>query len=238
MWGQIWDKDLVERRPRRWVNRWKSQFYHFPNGPSVPQYPLFTRVLARSYFREFQKIAQNGFRVVSDMTPHYAAISAKNLATISTLIQQNGFTPRVLFIMRDPVERVIAGVLHSHRRLTSARNAELVQLVASEYRSYSVRVRTRYDYTIENLERVFRLEDVKTVFFEDLFTPRSMAGIADWLGISPINASFDQKIGSQRLQVTIPDSLRHDIRRYYHPVYEYCSEKFGEAELTKRWKNF
>lgn len=236
-WGSLWDKKLADRKPKRLRNRLRDKFYHFPNGKRIPHYPLFTSWLAREYFDELKRIVAEGTRVVSDVTPHYAAISAKGFDTIKKLSVKNGFTLRVLFIMRDPVERVISGVMHSNRRLKNPTNEELVDLVSQTYQSYPVEARTRYDKTIQNLESVFSPSDTHYVFFEELFTTETMNGIEKWLNISPIPADFDERIGPGTHKVSIPQELRKDIRNHYQPVYEFCEKKFGAAKVNSLWKN-
>lgn len=236
-WGSLWDKNLADRKPKRLRHRLRNKFYHFPNGKRIPHYPLFTSWLAKEYFDELRRVVAEGTRVVGDVTPHYAAISSQGFDTIKKHAAKNGFSPRVLFIMRDPVERVISGVMHSNRRLKNPTNEQLVELVSQTYRTYPVEARTRYDKTIQNLESVFSPEQIHYLFFEELFTNESMSKIEKWLDISPIPADFDERIGPGTHKVSIPEELRQSIRNHFGEVYDFCRQKFGADKVTSLWKN-
>jgi hypothetical protein len=237
LWGSLWDKKLADRKPKRLRHRIKQQFYQFPNGRRVPHHPIFAGQLQKQYFGEFRRIAETGKQVVADVTPHYAALSANHLSLLRSWTEHHRFDPRVLFIMRDPVERVISGVMHSNRRLKNPSNEELVQLVRDTYRSYPVSVRTRYDRTIGNVESAFDAEQISFLFFEELFTDKTMVHISSWLGLSPIPADFGEKVGPGTHRVSVPEELRAKIREYYDPVYVFCESRFGSERIRSLWGN-
>jgi hypothetical protein len=237
MWGLLWDKKLTDRQPKRLRHRIQNKLYHFPNGRRIPHYPMFTPWLAREYFDEFKSLAATGRKVVADVTPHYSAMSEKGFRTVKRLAEKSGFNPRVLFIMRDPVERVISGIIHSNRRLKNPTNEELVRLVQENYRTYPVFARTRYDITIGRVEKVFSPEEICYLFFEDLFSKDSIDTLSRWLDISDIPANFAERVGPRTHTVTIPGDLRHEIREFYQPVYSFCRDKFGHDTISAKWQN-
>jgi hypothetical protein len=59
------------------------------------------------YFAELAR-AQPDRRLVHDITPSYASLEAPQLAEVRERLEAAGFDVRVLFIMRDPVERAFS----------------------------------------------------------------------------------------------------------------------------------
>jgi len=238
LWGSLWDRNLASRQPRKLGTRLRRKLFDFPNGKRIPHYGAFKHVLAHEYFSEFRARAGDHIQVVGDITPHYAAISPENFSFLRKKTVEYGFRPRVLFGMRDPVSRVISGVLHANRRLTHPSNDDLVQLIAQTFSTYPVRVRTDYASTIRSIESVFEPGEIHYYFYEELFSERTFRGITDWLGIEKSEADFSAIVGGSSHKVEIPDSLRAEIREYYDSVYVGITEKFGEERVRALWSNF
>jgi hypothetical protein len=237
LWGSLWDKNLTNHPSKHLRQHIQKSFYRFPNGKIIPQFPLFSRQLGKEYFKEFRIISDSGKDVVADITPHYSAISGPHFLRLRRWAEDYGFDPRVVFIMRDPVERVISGVMHSNRRLKNRTNEEWVELIEHTYDSYPVAVRTRYDKTLRNIESAFETDQVGYFFFEELFTEKAMDDLSGLLGISAVPAIFSQRVRSATRKVNVPLELRKKIRSHYDPVYLFCKQKFGEDRLSSVWKN-
>jgi hypothetical protein len=238
LWGSLWDKGLADRKPKRLRHRLRNQFYAFPNGRTIPHFPLFTSLLRKEYFDEFRRVSEAGKSVVADVTPHYSAISGPHFALLREWAEGYGFDPKVVFIMRDPVERVISGIMHSNRRLKNPTNDQLVGIVEETFDSYPVSARTRYDNSIRNIESAFEPHQVTYIVFEELFTEEAMNKLATSLGIAHIPADFDERVGPATHKVSLPLELRKKIRAHYDPVYDFCGAKFGEDRLRDLWENY
>jgi hypothetical protein len=61
-----------------------------------------------SYVRYFRALADQEppVEVVSDLTPDYCLLRAGHWAAVKPLIEAGGFDVKILFIMRDPVDRI------------------------------------------------------------------------------------------------------------------------------------
>ena len=109
-----------------------------------------------------------------DITPSYAGLPIEAFKYIKNKLEQKQFKVKVIFIMRDPVER-----LRSHARMLIPRdnylnldfkNKSLIQsnffknlediYVRYVYNNPPFVFRTRYENTINNLEKVFEKEDI------------------------------------------------------------------------------
>lgn len=238
LWGTLWDRNLASRKPRRLSSRIRQRFFEFPSGKRVPHFPIFAKQLSTEYFAEFRKLCSPGVNVVGDITPHYAALSAENFRFLRSEIIRNGFEPRVLFGMRDPINRAISGVLHANRRLANPTTEELSDLVRQTYRSYPVRVRTQYDRTVLALEEAFLPHETFFYFFEELFSAGTLRDLANWLGLENLQGDFGRIVGGATHKVEVSEELKNEMRDFYNPTYEFVAQRFSPARVGAVWKNY
>lgn len=237
LWGEVWNRNLRYRKPRRLRSKASAQIYCFPNGKRLFLHPMFSSLLAKEYFAELEKLNVSKHQVIADITPNYAGISRKGFTSLRALCASHGFAPQILFIMRDPVERTISGILHANRA-GLARNPDLHQkLVLESFKKYPVAIRSRYDLTIANVEAAFPESDIKYLFYESLFNETAMEDLSLWLGIRKIEANFDLRIGLSPTPPRISDSLKSEIRAFLSPVYDFCDDRFGRDNISSLWSN-
>jgi len=89
-----------------------------------------------------------------------------------TNLEARGFDVRVVFLMRDPVERIYSAARMSMRDarqsgkpVTRTENETFLDLYAERKSDR----RSRYDQTIKNLDEVFGPQNILYAFYEDLF---------------------------------------------------------------------
>ena len=121
-----------------------------------------------NYFNYFDNLWLGGSPLIThvgDITPAYATLPAKAFEEIKTGLESRGFRIKVIFIMRDPIERCWSAVRMSIGK--RIRNGELrflndeIQLLEEIFRSTICERRTRYEETVETLEKVF---DSRNIF--------------------------------------------------------------------------
>ncbi|WGW02660.1 sulfotransferase family protein [Tropicibacter oceani] len=154
-----------------------------------------------------------------DITPSYAALGPDLLTRIKRGMEARGATVKVLFSMRDPVDR-----LRSHLRMEMAKGrlpaakdneAPLRQFYASD----EAAARSRYDRTLQAIEQVFAPEDTHICLFEELFTPDGITALARFADV-PVDAKAGAHLVNAREKGSgIPDSLAAEIANHYAPVY-------------------
>lgn len=188
------------------------------------------------YFDElYETHASNGNLLVGDITPSYSGLSLETFTHIKESLQQRGFCVKVIFIMRDPVDRIWSQTNMRRRdtiRPYDTANEDLLR----NYQKGSVQLRTRYDLTIENLEKVFSSDNLHYAFYEELFCPESIRCISNFLGLKYIRAETDLKINQSTPNEVISDQTIIDIVDFYKETYSAINQKFG-MKIDSLWKS-
>lgn len=202
--------------------------------------------------------------VVSDLTPDYSLLRASHWAEIRPLLEAGGFDVRVLFIMRDPVDRIdsawrMAGrdavrVAEVGRSLASRAvlrgRALLRHLTASVApapaeesfldfaRSDLALPRSRYDETIAAIEAVFAPGQIHYEFYESLFNNEAIERITRFAGLPFRPADFAARVNASPLQMPVGRSEVARVRELLEPTYRFCGERFGADRLAGLWPNW
>lgn len=176
-------------------------------------------------------------RLVGDITPAYNGLPAYVFEKIKKQLNQRGFTVKVIFLMRDPLERVWSSVRMTRRDHLSRNPGSLPlksenEAVLSRYNSRQVEFRTRYENTIENIESVFSPEDIYYGFYETMFTETSFRAITNFLGISATVADFDKHLNkSPKSNGNLDVQAAKTIARYYKATYQLCDQRFSTGDI-------
>ena len=231
-------KFVADKTPplRKRIPNWFSSF--FPRN-NVEQQLQFRRNNSK-YVEYFNSLVNSSgaARITGDITPSYAALPASELARISGLLHNAGFKVKVIFLMRDPVERCISANRMYARHLVRANpdNPNLeAEILAQNYMKPRFAVRTRYDRTISNLEDVFSREDIFYGFYEELFSSSSVVRLCEFLELPFREADYGEIVNGAKVKSEIPRSLRMEIRTYYQQVYDLVGSKFGQDVVDRLW---
>jgi len=190
------------------------------------------------YFQYFKSLVDKKAEtsVTGDITPSYAALNAEAFSEIRQQILQYGFKAKVIFLMRDPVERCIS----LSRMILKYAGAEMSTQTESthlrqHFASPEYAVRTRYDVTIKNVEAVFNPDEIYYAFYEELFKESTIKNLCNYLEIPYIEPDFSHQPNKSRTTNEIPEALKCEIANFYRPVYEHISAKFGEDKIKNIW---
>ncbi len=187
-----------------------------------------------AYLAYFDRIASSGAGVIGEITPSYSLIPEDGYREIQELLGRYIGKIKIVFIMRDPVDRFWSQLRHNVRkgRIISASD----HVSTSLKQPFNLEL-SQYDVTITNLEKVFKPESIKYLFFESLFCDAALSEICDFLGVDfhePAPGFYQQKINRsesepQSTETTI--QIRDEFRR----VYDFIFEKFGN-QVPPRWR--
>ncbi|MEM1429978.1 MAG: sulfotransferase [Pseudomonadota bacterium] len=184
-------------------------------------------------------------RVVCDITPLYALLSAETYAEMAALGDQTRF----LYILRDPLDRLISEARSrpvEGAADDAARDAALARrfeeridvLTRSQTQGDPApRHRAEYHKTIAALESAVPADHILYAFYEDLVTAQRLGALEGWLGLT---APLWAQPGEVRNPATYRGwTPREDqimrARRALAPVYEFMSARYGER-LPNRWR--
>ncbi len=196
-----------------------------------------------AYLEIFRKRIQPSHRVFGEQSPVYCSLGEDGFAAIKAMHKP----VRVIFIMRDPVQRHWSHVWFQlqPKPRKSVDQVESDSAIRDDPDAFADRLeqtltnvlnqRGRYDLTLEAMDRVFKPEEMLVLFYEDLFTNATVARITNFLGISARLAQFEKRVNSNAKKVELTAENAAAIRDAYSPVYEYCRRRFGSA-LPASWR--
>lgn len=192
-----------------------------------------------NYFDFFQSLANKDSRTIltGDITPSYAALPVDVLKMIRTKLIERGFSVKVVFIMRDPVDRCTSAMRMAFRnRGIKPDKAKEERALRAMYRTESYEIRTRYDQTIRNLEAVFAPHEIHYQFYERLFTREAIVDLCKFLEIPFREPKLDKKMNVSRTENEIDPALLREIYQHYGDVYAGVRARFGAATVDAMWK--
>lgn len=199
-----------------------------------------------NYFDYFDDLCQKSdqIKIVGDLTPAYAGLPVQAFELIKTKAENKGFTVKVIFLMRDPFEKIWSNIRMGRRKAINKNpqhifNSDENKSILNQYNKKSMEFRTRYETTISNLENVFDSSNIFCGFYEKLFTEKSAKLIQNFLEISNLNVDFNEKVNaSPKSEAIIETETIKKVVDYYKTTYLFCAEKFADQDLKTIWTGY
>ncbi len=184
-----------------------------------------------AYLGYFRSYVRPEHRVMGEITPSYSLVPAAGWRVVREFLIGEKLAPRVLFVMRDPVERMYSQLrLNQHMGM-----AQVSDAYASALDTPGVVLRTRYDLTLAALEAEFRPEEVLLLFYEELFRPQAVEALCRFLDIEARPADFSARLNMAPDTGAIDPAFRRAARERLAPVYDFCAARFGGERLRSLW---
>lgn len=165
-------------------------------------------------------------RLAVDFTPAYGSLSAQTFRDMAALSDN----ARFLFVMRDPVERILSHLRMDSHGDTDKLDRKIEKFLEAEDGDLHM-LRSNYRRTINNLLKVVPRERVHFEFYERLFTEDAIARLCDFAGLDPAPARFEKRVhGGRRYPnfVAPVDKLRQALNPQYNFVEKFMGELPGE----------
>lgn len=194
-----------------------------------------------AYFDYFaRRLARPGVHLTADITPSYSGLPTEALARIAEGFAARGIAVRVVFLMRDPVQRCWSAIRMTRRQGkpqggTAQDLSEEQALEAHAFGAYAG-LRTRYDLTLARLEQVFAPEALHVGLYETLFQPDSLARLSGFLGLPPDPDFARHRFNVSDKTAPVSSDLQARIARHYADVYRDCARRFPGIEA--HWPGF
>jgi hypothetical protein len=185
-----------------------------------------------------------GEPVAGEVTPAYALLSTSTFAEMAAL----GEDVRFIFIMRDPVSRLISSArmnarkwqrLDAPRRKPAAIEAWLAETLGDP--ADGSLLRSRYDLTIERLERAVPRGQIGYFFYETLFRQDEIDRLTDFLGVGRHAARFEQRVNAHA-EAAMPQDvaavrrLEAQALEVLAPTYDFVRRRFGDR-VPAKWRH-
>jgi hypothetical protein len=163
--------------------------------------------------------------VAGEITPAYATLTDEGF----TLMRETLQDPRIIFIMRDPLDRYWSAV-----RMAQSNPAFLDFSFHRAFKLGGHQARGDYAATIDALDRLFKPEDVLYLFYEDLISASTLRRVAHFLGVEPEwNWQLDK---ASRIGTPYPmPAPSPELNLTLQPTYDFVRERFGDA-VPRAWR--
>ena len=190
------------------------------------------------YGRYFKSLIKGEVCITGDITPSYSSLGSNDFFHIKKLLVHYGFNVKVIFLLRDPLERIWSalrmGKRNAERNGKEITEDELIQNLIHSIDAPQHQVRGNYLGTIANVERQFSSSEIHYELYENLFTARAVSALGDFLGFELKGLNFDTRINASP-QVALPQEIQDEAREKLKEQYLGCYKKFP---LTKDlWHN-
>lgn len=182
-----------------------------------------------AYFRDLAR----GKALTGEITPSYQMLEAEHFAQIKALLEDD-FDIRVVFLMRDPIDRVFSAMRMDDRNQN--RHANLAhERFGTTFMHAKHKNRTDYDRLIPALEAVFAPEQLYFEFYENLFAPQSFTRLENFLGLDGLTPDFETRVNASPTLGKLNPGEVAAARSFYAPTYDFCRDRFGADRVEQFW---
>ncbi len=195
---------------------------------------------AHRAYLDFIDKGRNGEVVAGEICPGYAKLGREVFSEMARTMPD----AKILFIIREPVARSWSGVVWNFREsLAKNRMAgpdEMYRHLLEKLADPDSYLNEFSDYTrtLREVEAVFGPEQVRVIFFENLFLQSEMDSVFDFLGVDRMPIEGGKKVNETkqaRFSLSLPDEVAQDAAALLRPVYDGIVERFGEG-VPAAWR--
>ena len=229
--------------------------YHILDALTLPQFAHFQPRLippwkwrtwrrkrflqdSNRYFNYFNHLlSEPAVQLTGDITPSYSCLSAETLAWARDQLSKRGITTRVVFLLRDPVERILSQQRMQLRKRGELRpELELEQLLrASRKLKQQPSQRSDYLHTLKALQTTFAPEELFIDLYERLFTEPVFRQLCQHLMIDYLEPDWGQRVNESRSTTDLPEEVLANIGLNQAEIYQGVAELLPELNLEMHW---
>ena len=165
-----------------------------------------------------------------EITPSYSVLNEEGFADARSQFKK----VRAILLLRDPIQRhySLMKMKEKKGKIESAHDSFLEML-----NNPGPAERGLYNETIENLEKVFKPEELYITFYEGLFRDEELRKICDFVGLPFIPGQYQKRVnaaGSASANKPLTEEQIAAGRERFAEVYDYCRDRFGDA-IPGKW---
>ena len=173
-------------------------------------------------------------RVTGDFSPDYSLLPEEGVSHLARLLPN----ARLVFIMRDPVDRLISGSAYVLRFQSKLTPEEAEIRLRSLMRSPLQYQFSDYKTILPLFERHFSPDSILILFHDDIsLDPHGVVkAVCDHVGTGFDPGQFPDPLTqsvNRSPQIPMPDDAVVEARERMMPILEYVSERFGSH--ASRW---
>ena len=180
----------------------------------------------------FKNLIKGNITITGDITPSYLALNANNFSIIKNRLETAGFDIKVVLLARDPIQRCWSAIRYQHASIE-----DKLEIFKRRHKSRVYQVRTKYDYTLTELEKVFNKENIYVGIYEEMFTDDNIRKISDFCGVG-FNPSFKNEVINSGLKFDniVDDQSARECYSFYKPTYDYFNHRFPQTKTL--WAHY
>lgn len=175
-----------------------------------------------------------GEAVVADITPSYATLGPEGFSEMRRIAP----AARFLFIMRDPLKRLVSALRMLHASKVRPRKTEVgIDSLCEDYlagRLPGAVRRTQYSATVRDLESVVPAGQIAYLFYETMFDQATMDWLTSWLGIRQMPADFGKVVWGGEGRAMPSTEMIARLHDSLADEYDALAHRFG-AEIPDVW---
>lgn len=227
----------------------ESRRFLVPEGKPIfsPQ-QLLRREMQRhpdAYFVYFMNLlSKPGATHTADITPSYCGLSAEQLRFIHQGVKLAGMSIRVVFLMRDPVERCwsMLRMIRNDEKLRRIHSyldfRESEDRLLSKYAlSSNARVRTNYHLTLEALKNSgIPLDQIHVGIYEEMFQTEKLRSLMNFLNLPYLAEKAEEKVHVSPRKQEVEIATRMKVAQHFTPVYRGVAE--FHPKVLDLWSGF
>ncbi|MGD0191536.1 MAG: sulfotransferase [Rhizomicrobium sp.] len=211
--------DITGAKRRDRLTEWNAP------SPAVPAESLHTDHAYREFFRDR---VPDDIDYFGEITPTYALIGETGYRKIRELFHNR----RLIFIMRDPIERFYSQTRMFRNKRDAKAKPQIDAASLAEHRRFMEL--SCYENTIRALDATFGPGEIVYLFYETLFREETIRSLCQSLGLSYRPADFQAVVNSSGTRDPSPEPMHERLLAKFEPTYQFCRRKFG-ADLPREW---
>lgn len=192
--------------------------------------------LYASYFRELLD-ADPGLRAVGEKSPSYALLDRDHYREIRGVLEDAGFDVSPVFIMRDPIDRIVSRYRYWLWQTDPTRSLPTTPSLLA----YAKRVRNRrlttYEITIDAAIAAFGEDTCFFGLYEEITRPGGLDPLYMHLGVDPMPADTGNRVFETQVRMDpTPDEITA-LRGLFASTYDAVMARFGAQRIQEAWRN-
>ena len=193
------------------------------------------------YFDHFANLLKEpGKSITGDITPAYSALPTEAFRRIAEGFAARGVKLKIVFLMRDPVERCWSAARMYRRKGSTVAGLDPAMTEADFVRLYAATPhalrRGRYDQTVTSTEHAIDAEAQFFGFYETLFEPEEVAAMTAFLGIDPPRGFESREFNVSPKSDELSEVIRREIAERYRETLGFCEGRFPESR--RLWDSY
>lgn len=176
--------------------------------------------------------------MVGDITPNYAVVESSIFRMAKRGLEEKGFTVKVIFLMRDPVERAWSLARMKKRNMDESKQNTFdeIKYMMSNLERFAL-AKSSYEHTITNIEKVFKQKDIYYGFYETLFSDSSYTNIQKFLGIPLKKFDTEQVFNASPKTSDMPTETNKELVNRFKSTYAFILDRFGNS-MKEIWQGY